>query len=83
MPGYYLGIDVGSTASKCVIIDEDKTIVASAVIPVGTGTTGPARAFAASLEEAGITIHTIPSAELSRGRGGPRCMSMPLWRENP
>ena len=36
-----------------------------------------------SLEEAGVTIHTIPSAELSRGRGGPRCMSMPLWRENP
>ena len=36
-----------------------------------------------SLEEAGIRIHTIPSAELSRGRGGPRCMSMPLWRENP
>ena len=36
-----------------------------------------------SLEEAGIKIHTIPSAELSRGRGGPRCMSMPLWRENP
>ncbi|MVX62082.1 hypothetical protein GKZ27_11630, partial [Enterorhabdus mucosicola] len=22
-----------------------------------------------------------PSAELSRGRGGPRCMSMPAWRE--
>jgi len=36
-----------------------------------------------SLEEAGIRIHAIPSAELSRGRGGPRCMSMPLWRENP
>jgi arginine deiminase len=36
-----------------------------------------------TLEEAGIKIHTIPSAELSRGRGGPRCMSMPLWRENP
>ena len=35
-----------------------------------------------SLEEAGIRIHTIPSAELSRGRGGPRCMSMPLWRED-
>jgi arginine deiminase len=34
-----------------------------------------------SLEEAGVRIHTIPSAELSRGRGGPRCMSMPLWRE--
>ena len=36
-----------------------------------------------SLEEEGIRIHTIPSAELSRGRGGPRCMSMPLWREDP
>ena len=36
-----------------------------------------------SLEEAGIRLHTIPSAELSRGRGGPRCMSMPLWREDP
>jgi len=23
----------------------------------------------------------MPSAELSRGRGGPRCMSMPAWRE--
>ena len=36
-----------------------------------------------SLEEAGVRIHEIPSAELSRGRGGPRCMSMPLWRDAP
>ena len=36
-----------------------------------------------SLEEEGIRIHAIPSAELSRGRGGPRCMSMPLWRDDP
>ena len=36
-----------------------------------------------SLEDAGIKVHTIPSAELSRGRGGPRCMSMPLWRDDP
>ena len=35
-----------------------------------------------SLEEAGIRVHTIPSAELSRGRGGPRCMSMPVWRDD-
>ncbi|GAA0786686.1 arginine deiminase [Hathewaya limosa] len=34
------------------------------------------------LEEYGIKIHVMPSSELSRGRGGPRCMSMPLIREN-
>jgi len=33
------------------------------------------------LREHGVKVHEIPSAELSRGRGGPRCMSMPLWRE--
>ncbi|MEG1068763.1 MAG: arginine deiminase [Ruthenibacterium sp.] len=33
------------------------------------------------LEQQGITVLKIPSSELSRGRGGPRCMSMPLVRE--
>lgn len=33
------------------------------------------------LEEKGIKLHIMPSSELSRGRGGPRCMSMPLERE--
>lgn len=33
------------------------------------------------LQEYGIKTHIIPSSELSRGRGGPRCMSMPLIRE--
>ncbi len=34
------------------------------------------------LEEAGITLHKIKGSELVRGRGGPRCMSMPLYRED-
>lgn len=34
------------------------------------------------LEEHGVKLHVIPSSELSRGRGGPRCMSMPLIRED-
>ena len=32
-------------------------------------------------EENGITVLKSPSGELSRGRGGPRCMSMPFNRE--
>lgn len=34
------------------------------------------------LEDSGVTVLKIPSSELSRGRGGPRCMSMPLVRED-
>ena len=34
----------------------------------------------AILRDAGVTVLEMPSAELSRGRGGPRCMSMPLVR---
>ena len=36
----------------------------------------------AMLREAGIEVLEIDSSELSRGRGGPRCMSMPLERED-
>ena len=35
----------------------------------------------AILRDKGLTVLEIPSSELSRGRGGPRCMSMPLWRD--
>lgn len=33
------------------------------------------------LQQEGIKTYIMPSSELSRGRGGPRCMSMPLIRE--
>ena len=33
------------------------------------------------LRKNGIKVYEMTSAELSRGRGGPRCMSMPLERE--
>ncbi|MBQ9630458.1 MAG: arginine deiminase, partial [Treponema sp.] len=33
------------------------------------------------LKKNGLTVIEMPSAELSRGRGGPHCMSMPFVRE--
>lgn len=33
------------------------------------------------LDKKGIQVITMPSSELSRGRGGPRCMSCPIHRD--
>lgn len=34
------------------------------------------------LRKHGILVHEVRSSELARGRGGPRCMSMPIVRED-
>ena len=34
------------------------------------------------LDKSGIEVLTMPSSELSRGRGGPRCMSCPVNRDD-
>ena len=40
---YTLGIDIGSASSKAVILKDGTDVVASAVVQVGTGTSGPGR----------------------------------------
>ena len=54
MAEFFLGLDIGSTASKCVILDESGALVGSAVVPAGVGTSGPGRARAAALAAAGL-----------------------------
>ena len=80
--GSIFDIDPAALAGRGITLllaDLDNTLV-----PYGVPEpTEAVRAWNRALEEAGIRLHTIPSAELSRGRGGPRCMSMPLWREDP
>lgn len=56
---YALGIDIGSTTSKCVLLDQSKSIIATSLIAAGTGTTGPGEAMKGLFETAGITEKEI------------------------
>ena len=52
---YTMGVDLGSTASKCLILKNGEEIIASASVDAGAGTSGPERAVAAALAEAGLS----------------------------
>ncbi len=52
---YTMGIDVGSTASKCVILKDGAEIVGKSLVAVGTGTSGPQRAIEGVLADAQMT----------------------------
>jgi predicted CoA-substrate-specific enzyme activase len=47
---YTMGVDIGSTTSKCVILKDGTKLLSQAIIPSGTGTSGPARAISSALE---------------------------------
>ena len=63
-----MGIDVGSTTSKCVILNNGSQLIASSLIPVGTGTSGPRRALEDALEQAGVSRGRL-SAVTATGYG--------------
>ncbi len=56
---YTLGIDVGSTASKCIILEDGTRIVSKSLIDVGAGTSGPARAIQEVLAGCGLSKEDI------------------------
>lgn len=67
MPRFVMGIDIGSTSSKYVIL-KDGQVAAEVVVPVGAGTSGPARAEAEALEKAGIDKEQL-AATVATGYG--------------
>ncbi len=65
---YTMGVDIGSTASKCLILKNGTEIISSSVIPVGTGTSGPHRAQEEALKTAGLKNEDI-SGKTATGYG--------------
>lgn len=55
----YLGIDIGSSSSKVVILDQEKNIVAKSVVNLGTGTDGLDTALQKAFAESGLTMADI------------------------
>ena len=58
---YTMGVDIGSSTSKCVILRGGETICAAAVLPGGAGTSAPERVVEAALSEAGAALDDIES----------------------
>lgn len=56
---YTMGVDIGSTASKCVVLKDGGGIVGKSLIPVGAGTSGPGRAVKEVLESCGLKREDI------------------------
>ena len=54
----FMGVDIGSTASKCVILRGD-AVAAKAVVGVGAGTSGPGRVMAEALQRASASLKDI------------------------
>lgn len=54
-----MGIDIGSTTCKCIILKDGAEICVRAVVPLGTGTIGPKRVFEDALATGGFTRREI------------------------
>jgi predicted CoA-substrate-specific enzyme activase len=51
-----MGIDIGSTSSKAVILQDGAQLVATEVVQIGTGSSGPARVLDTILKKTGLDI---------------------------
>lgn len=65
---YTMGIDIGSTASKCVIMKNGKDIVSSAIVGLGAGTSGTEKVIAETLSKVDFAESDI-AVQVSTGYG--------------
>ena len=55
----YLGVDIGSSSSKAVVIDKAGVIRGEGIVNVGTGSKGPQQSVETALKQAGIKREEI------------------------
>ena len=65
---YTLGIDVGSSSSKAVILEDGKTITAQRVVEIGTGSSGPEKVLDEVFKETNLTVDDMANI-ISTGYG--------------
>ncbi|TBL31177.1 2-hydroxyglutaryl-CoA dehydratase, partial [Klebsiella oxytoca] len=56
---FTMGVDIGSSASKCIIMKNGDTIVAKSLASVGAGTSGPEKAINEVLHQFGGDLSQI------------------------
>ena len=78
MSKFTMGVDVGSTTSKAIILKDGKEIISQSVIAVGTGTSGPARAIKEVLEMAGFSSIDELDCAVATGYGRNSLEEVPL-----
>jgi predicted CoA-substrate-specific enzyme activase len=66
-----MGMDIGSTTSKCLILDDDHRILGSALVQAGIGTDGPKEAYNRAIEISGVSGDAI-SCCIATGYGRER-----------
>ena len=69
---YTLGIDIGSTTSKCIILEDGERIVGSSLVVGGMGTKGPAQAVEDVLADASLTREDMQGI-VATGYGRNKC----------
>lgn len=63
-----MGMDIGSTTSKCVILQDGVTVLGQSLVVAGIGTAGPQQAFEQALSNSGCAAEAI-SYRMATGYG--------------